>query len=398
MLYLCHAAAFIISLSCAVVFLALPLLAIERFGALNFGLGLLGAACAGVYIGTSLLSGRISERLSIRVQLSVSTFILGVTFCTLFYAPSFALLVLLNVINGIAMGLMWAPLEAVVSRLSRPGRVRANMGWYNLAWSAGMTVGFFLFALVETWAFHFGAALVILTGLMFLFLRAPNAKAAPLEVACSDGQRSIDGRRRLFLLASWSSVFAAYVGIGAARQLFPKLATDLEIAPAMIGYIYGVGLAAQTVAMAVMGRFGGWHYKKITIYLGDLGLVVAGLLIALGHEPIVLSAGHVVLGVAISVLYSSSLYYSMENPADAHRNTSVHEGIIGVSLTTPLLMGYAADRFHGGFTPLSFYIAAAVALLLLGVHIVMFARGTAAGQQAGSARTEAALEEDTKKA
>ena len=205
MLYLCHAAALIVSLSCAVVFLALPLLAIERFGALNFDLGLLGAACSGVYVGTSLLSGRISERLSIRTQLSASSLLLGTSFYLFLHAPTFVALILLNVINGIAMGLLWAPLEAVVSRLSKPGRVRANMGWYNLAWSAGMTVGFFLFARVETRAFQFGAALVILTGLMLVFLRAPDARAAPVEIDC-DGERArIDGRRRLFLLASYQS-------------------------------------------------------------------------------------------------------------------------------------------------------------------------------------------------
>jgi len=373
-LFLCFAASFLASFGQSLVFLALPLLAIERFGALNFHLGLLGAGSAGVYTIVSLSSGRISEHLPTKIQLPISAFVLALAAYSMLLAPSLTVLFVLNVVVGVTMGLMWAPLESVVSRLSPPGKIRRNMGHYNLAWSAGMTVGFFAFARLEPVAFQAGAFLIFLVGLIFLILRAPEPKRV-VETADRDPASSLssDGRRRFFLLTAWSALFAAYVGVGAARQLFPKLATELSLSGATIGRIYGVGLLAQTITMATMGWYEGWHYKKRAVYLGEMGLAAAGLLIGFGRTPLAFGIGHIALGIAMAVVYSCSLYYSMEYPREAHRNTSVHEGLIGIAMTTPLLMGYAADRAH--FTPLSFFIAAGLASVFLAVQLVLLAIG-----------------------
>lgn len=395
MLYVCYITAFTTAMSVAVVFLALPLLALERFGVGNFQLGFLGAACAGVYIGSSWLSGRVSERLPIRLQLTVAACVLAGSFHGCFHAPNFVVLVLLNAVNGLAMGLFWAPLEGVVSRLSRPDDVRSNMGRYNLSWSAGMTIGFFLFSRVGPVAFHFGPVLVFSVGLLLRFLRAPDAKVAPVAALIDPEERRTNGRRRFFLLTSWSAVCAAFACTGAARQLFPKLATELQISGGTIGYIYGAGLAAQTVGMAAMGRFHGWHYRKPTVYLGELGLVAAGLFIALGRGPVHFCLGHILLGFAMATLYSSSLYYSMVDPVDAHRNTSVHESLIGLGNVTPMFVGFAADRYR--YTRLSFYLTAGIALTLLCVQLTLLAAGKLGRGRAASTLPSTVPEEGRKR-
>jgi predicted MFS family arabinose efflux permease len=294
-------------------------------------------------------------------------------FCSLAYAPSFPVLVLLHVVNGIAMGLYWAPLEAVVSRLSPPNRVRANMGWYNLSWSLGMAVGYFVywvFPVLETWAFHFGGLLFLVTCLLLGFLRAPDAGARPLHALDDATRMPFDGRRRYFLLASWAGVFVAYIGVGAARSLFQKLGDELELTKQTVSLICGFGLIAQTITMSAMGRFEGWHYKKWVLFVGEIGLVAAGLSIAMGTRVPVLSAGHILLGIGMSMVYSSSLFYSMEDQAHAHRNTSVHEGLIGMGHTVLPFIGFAADAFR--FTPLTYYVVAGLAILLLIVQISAF--------------------------
>ena len=106
--------------------------------------------------------------------------------------------------------------------------------------------------------------------------------------------------------------------------------------------------------------------------LREIGLVVATLLIALGRSPIFFASGHVVLGVGMAILYSCSLYYSMEDSVRAHHNTSVHEGIIGTAASMSLVLGFLADRFQ--FTPLSFYISAAVALGFFLFHLATLRR------------------------
>jgi len=290
------------------------------------------------------------------------------------HAPAFVLLLFLNILTGVATGLLWAPLEGVLSRLSEPARMRRNMGRYNLAWSLGMTAGFFLFSCLDAQgfeqtmakAFHGGATLVFLTGVMLLFLRAPHAGSEEVAGAVNGANSQFDPRRRFFLMTAWSALFVAYVGIGAARQLFPKLATECAVSPETIGRIYAVGLAAQTIGMATMGRYQGWHYRKGTFYIGEIGILIAAVLIAAGRSPLQFASGHVVLGFSLAILYSCSLYYSMEDSVRAHHNTSVHEGIIGTAASMSLLLGFLADRFH--FTPLSFYLSAAVMLLFLTAH------------------------------
>jgi len=367
--------AFFGSLALSTVLLALPLLAIDKFGAGNYQLGLLVAASAVPYTAMALLSGHVTERVPIRAHLVTALFTLAAMAFLMPLAPTFPLLVATNAVMGTSMGLLWAPLESVVSRLSKPGQIRLNSGRYNTSWSVGMTLGFFSVPLVERWAhlplqdwaFSAGSALLLATGAMLLFLRAPNAQRFEPPIELDPTAPRSDVRRRFFLLTAWSGLFVAYVGVGAARNLFPKLATELAISDGTIGLIYGVGLTVQSVTMGVMGRWGGWHYRRRVVPLGEVGLVIAGVLILLGRTPLVFSMGHMVLGVSMAVLYSASLYYSMQDPVDAHRNTSVHEAIIGTAMAVPLLLGKAADAFQ--YTPLSFGAAATLALVLFAVHV-----------------------------
>jgi len=371
MQHLVYAVAFLISLAQSLIALGVPLLAIDRFGAQNFHLGLLATGGAGLYTLVALASGRVSERLPIRAQLATSTFLLAVSYYVMFSSPSFAVLFFLNCLNGITTGLLWAPLEGVLSRLSKPIHMRRNVGRYNLSWSLGMAVGFYLFSHMTRIAFQAGAALAFATGVILLFLRAPSARSRSGNEEPKDPRREDDPQARFFLLIAWSGLFAAYVGVAAVRSLFPKLATELRVSPEIMGRIYGTGLAAQTLAMAAMGMFHGWHYRKEAFYVGEIGVAAAALLIALGSGPLVFTAGHVLLGATMAILYSCSLYYSMQDPVRAHHNTSVHEGLIGTAASTPVLLGYVADRFS--FTPLSFYIAGVVVLAFLGTHLVLFA-------------------------
>lgn len=370
MVFLCFLAGFIVNLSTGVVFLALPLHAIDRFGAENFEVGLLSATAAIIYIGASFLSGRVSERLPIRWQLIGASIALGCAFYSLRLAPALWVMVVLQMISGLAMGVFWAPLEGTVSRLSPPGRVRANMGWYNLSWSAGMTIGYLGFGHIQRWglAFHFGGLTAFTAALLLFFLKAPDASAHDADNHAATRPRSTDSRRRFFLMTSWLGILVAYVCVGAARQLFPKLARELHIGDEVIGYVYAAGLLTQTFVMAAMGRFHGWHHRKQAVLWGGIGLFTAAILVALGSRWPMFAAGHILLGAAMAVVYSASLYYSMEVPAEAHRNTSVHESLIGVGLASSLLMGWAADAFE--YTRLSFFIAATAALAFVALYVV----------------------------
>jgi MFS family permease len=221
---------------------------------------------------------------------------------------------------------------------------------------------------MRTLPFLTGSAILFATGVMLLFLRAPGAQPAEEPGATDPLERRADRRHRFFLVSAWSGLFVAYVGVGCARSLFNKLAAEVELKNELVGAIYGIGLIAQTISMWSMGRFGGWHYRKRVIPLAEIGLAAAALTIALGRAPYMFALGHMILGASMAVLYSASLYYSMQDPADAHRNAAVHEAIIGSAQMSPLVLGVIADYFR--FTPLSFYNAAALALCLCIVHTV----------------------------
>jgi len=372
MQYLVYVVAYLSSLAQALVFPAMLLLAINQFNAKNFHLGLLAACGSGVYTLVALSSGHISERLPIRMQLATSSFILAISYYVMFSAPSFAVLLLLNTLNGVCTGLLWAPIEGVLSRLSKPARMRRNVGRYNLSWSLGMATGFFLYSYLTQMAFYAGSALIFVTAVILLFLRAPDAGQHPSGTECKGAERKDDPHHRFFLLIAWSALFTTYVGVAAVRQLFPKLSTELHISASVMGRIYAVGLVGQTIVMAAMGRFQRWHYKRAPFYVGEVGLALGALLIAVSRAPDMLAVGHFVVGASMAVLYSCSLYYSMQYSARAHHNTSVHEAVIGTAAMTPVLVGYIADRWH--FTPLSYHIAAVVSLISLGGHLVLFGR------------------------
>ncbi|MCX8037625.1 MAG: MFS transporter [Candidatus Sumerlaeia bacterium] len=383
MQYLVYLTAFFVSVAQAMAALATPLLAIHQFGAQNRHLGLIAAATCSVYTVVSLSSGRISEHLPVRAHLAGCLTLLAACYAAMFYSGFFAILVLLNAVVGISTGLLWAPLESVLSRLSPPEQMRRNVGRYNLSWSLGMTLGFFIFSWLENPAIHHGdfrsflrvtfwatAALVLLTAGVTLFLRAPRARSHFGNPDDRPFNPRGDGRRRFFLLTAWSGLFAAYVCVGAARQLFPKLATETALSPTVMGYIYGLGVGAQTIVMSLLGRWGAWHYRHEAFYVGEMGVIAGVLLIAAGRTPVAFAAGHIVLGATMAVLYSCSLYYSMEDSVSSHHNTSVHEGIIGTASSMPLILGWLADRFR--FTPLSFYIAAGVTACVLVAHGLLF--------------------------
>jgi len=372
MQYLVYIVAFLSSLAQSLVAPAMLLLAINRFAAENFHLGLLAACGSGVYTLVALSSGHISERLPIRSQLAASSFFLAVSYFLMFSAPSFLVLLLLNTLNGACTGLLWAPLEGVLSRLSKPARMRRNVGRYNLSWSLGMAAGFLLYSYMTDIAFYAGSALILVTAAILLFLRAPHAGLHPGGADCKGAERNDDPHHRFFLVIAWSALFATYVGVAAVRQLFPKLSTELHISASVMGRIYAVGLIGQTIVMAAMGRFQRWHYRKAPFFVGEIGMALGTLLIAISVAPDMLAAGHFVVGASMAVLYSCSLFYSMQYPARAHHNTSVHEAIIGTAAMTPVLLGYVADRCR--FTPLSYYIGSAVALVFLGMHVALLGK------------------------
>ena len=246
---------------------------------------------------------------------------------------------------NLGMCFTWPILEALASEGEDRKGLTKMVGVYNVVWASGAAVTYFTGgALLEGFGprslFWFPAALHVTQFALLLFLQrsartlpAPHANVASESGALDPHDAAIPlGRKKTFLRLAWIANPFAYIAMNTVLPLIPDVAARLRLSTTLAGFVCSVWMFARLFTFAALWRWSGWHYRfgwLAGAYVAMIGSFGALLLV---ENLAVVVISQLVFGVAVGVIYYSSLFYSMDVGETKGEHGGFHEALIGVGL------------------------------------------------------------------
>lgn len=324
----------------------------------EFGFGpvanlLMGTLSGFLYVVCSFLGGRAAERMH-RIGLIVAAFV-GMSLslvCLALHPVRWAAFVFLGLYT-VFVAFTWPAIEAdlvhVPGRLSMPTR----LGLYNAVWAwmavVSVFAGGFLLALdadLLLWVAA-GAPLVQIAWIAARYRARGQTGLSAMEIPHRGAEIPLAVRRR-FLSFAWVSNSACYLMLAAFSALAPHVGQGLQLNPQKAMWLVGVPFLARGVAFLVFLRWHGWQYRARWSVLSLL-LAVATLGYAfLGASLPAVLAALAVFGVCLGLVYSTSIYYSLDVGESKGEHGGLHEAIVGTGILLGPLVGTAGGALLGG--------------------------------------------------
>jgi MFS family permease len=336
---------------------------------------LLAALLGFAYAGGSFAGGRFAQKsgylFSVRVGLAVMIAAILAASQVEFYP----VVVVLAAAATIGMSFTWPALEALMSEGEAPGRLQSLVGIYNFTWAVTGAFAYFTGgAMVQNWGF--GAIFFVPVGLMAAELvlmhwlekqarlQPPDEINRPLLRPMPDSS-GIAARSRTFLKMGWVANPFAYLTVNTMVATIPSLAKHQGLTPRMAGFVCSVWLFARAGAFVALRLWPKWHYR-----FGFLAGAYATMIVCFAATLLVpvlwvMVSAQIVLGLALGLIYYSSLYYSMDMGDTKGEHGGIHESVIGAGNGAgPAIAAIALSLFpsHRASGPI-----AVCAMLLLGL-------------------------------
>ena len=233
-------------------------------------------------------------------------------------------LVVLSVYSVVLL-LTWPALEAVTTARAPASRVPRLVGIYNCTWSSAAAIAYFTGGALYEWlgtvaVFWIPASLFSLQFLAARWLavherravadlRRPQKEAAHSPEAAAFRQ-SVPPKT--FLSLAWIASPFSYVAIYTVLPVIPSLALRLGLSATVTGILCSVWMFSRMITFVGLWRWTGWHYRFRWLVAANGLLIVsfAGILLAPALAWLVMA--QVAFGMAIGLIYYSSLFYSMD--------------------------------------------------------------------------------------
>jgi predicted MFS family arabinose efflux permease len=255
-----------------------------------------------------------------------------------------------------AMCLTWPTLEALVSEGERPDRLPANIGIYNVVWAgtgalAYFTGGALIDALGLGSMFYVPAAMFLsqLAGTFWLqrvrrfdpdAVSVAQAATRPIEL----NPRPIS-RARAFLRMAWFANPFGYIAINTLIAVMPSLAARLDLSTTLAGFCGSLWCFARLGAFTALWVWPGWHYRFRWLLSSYLALILSFAVMLTIPNLAVLITAQLLFGVALGLLYYSSLFYSMDVGDTKGEHGGIHEAVIGLGNFAGPAVGAASLHF-----------------------------------------------------
>jgi predicted MFS family arabinose efflux permease len=288
----------------------------------------------------------------------------------------------------VAVCFTWAPLEALASEKESRAGLAYMVGLYNVVWSAGAAVAYFTggalqHALGKTSLYWLPALLHALQFALAWWLEkqsrssteAPSGGLNVVSAAANSGtadyaQHHLSAATaKSFLHLAWLANPFAYVAMNTVIPLIPDLAARLGLSTAQAGFVASVWMFTRLSAFAMLWRWTGWHYRFGWLLAAYITMVGSFLAVLLGPNLVVIVVAQAAFGLAVGLIYYSSLFYAMDVGEDTQgEHGGRHEALIGLGIFGGPAVGTAALQFlpgirHAGIAAVTFVLLAGLAAL-----------------------------------
>ena len=315
----------------------------REFGFGNLGNLGLSAANGFLYMFAARYAGSYGQRRGYHRALRIGFSVMIVSMGLAFLAGSATAHLGAMAIWTLGMCFTWPTLEALVSENDSPVRLQRSLGIYNLVWAGASACSYFFgSAILEV----FGARslFVIPAGLHatqwillelvergWLFAESSNSKPVSASTEIELTARPI-ARTKALLRMAWIANPFAYVAINTVAATMPMLASRLELSPMMVGFFCSIWFFARLGTFLILWLWPGWHYR-LSWFLASYGLLMVSFVgLSLGRLVWVVVLSQVTFGIAIGLIYYSSLYYSMDAGDSKGDHGGIHESAIGAGI------------------------------------------------------------------
>ncbi len=352
------------------------------FGFTKFQNLLLAAAMGLVYAISAAVGGRFAQRRGYFAALKSGYAILALAIgCAVFVnGLSIQLALMLIAYSGAAF--TWPALEALPCEGQSRAGVQRNLGIYNLVWGGlGALANFSGGAIIEAGPFRaLFAVAAVLSALQFFSVLAleraqrstPVAVRAPATNEVSHAVKELNHHRspvppQTFLRMAWLANPFAYLAINTVVAVIPMLARQLQLSMTQAGIFCSVWLIVRTGSFLLMWLWRGWHYRFRWLLAAYLTLAATFVTMLVSGNLWVVVAAQVAFGLALGLIYCSSLYYSMDVGTDSKgEHGGFHEAMIGAGLFAGPALGAAGAYFLPNVAHASTWTPAGLLFLGLG--------------------------------
>jgi len=300
--------------------------------------------------------GRFAQRAGYFTALKLGFGIMGLALLIGAQCASPRVHIAVMAVTVIGMSLTWATLEALVSEGERPDRLPQNIGIYNVVWAgtgalAYFTGGAMLDRLGLQSLFYVPAVMFLgqLAGTFWLErTRRFEPVGGPTDQA-SVGELGLNprpiARAKAFLRMAWFANPFAYIAINTLIAVMPGLSTRLGLSTTLAGFCGSVWCFARLGAFAALWVWPGWHYRFRWLLSSYLALILSFAVMLTVPNLAVLVTAQLLFGLALGLIYYSSLYYSMDVGETKGEHGGIHEAVIGLGNFAGPAVGAASLHF-----------------------------------------------------
>jgi multidrug resistance protein len=328
-----------------------------RFGASPTTIGLIFGSFGITLLAISIPMGAISDRIGRKGPMVAGLVMLAVSTVLFALATNIPTLFAARLVQGAADGITWVVGFALIADLFGPSERGRIVGYVmsgtNFGLLAGPTLGGWLYELGGiALPFTVVAGISVATAALFMGLSLP---------APSNAQSRPAIREVLGIPAVRMCVLAAVAGSATITMFEPVLPLVLDsrmnLGPAQIGVLFGIGALSSAVAHPFYGHLSDRH--------GGRGLTIAGLCLSacllpalmLPTTPLTMGIVMVLVWASLSMTVTPSLAYAASAVSAAGvESFGVVYGAYNVAWGIGLLAGPALGGFlleHAGFNALT---------------------------------------------
>jgi predicted MFS family arabinose efflux permease len=269
---------------------------------------------------------------------------------------------------NVGMCFIWPVLEALVSEGTNPARA---VGIYNITWAVNNAAAFFIGGtLIEKLGyrsiFFVPLSLMLVQFALAFWLEKIHAvKIVPeigKEFSAHEKNETSPARAKNFQRLAWLANPFAYIAINTLIAVLPGIAAKFQLSTSMAGFVCSLWCFARVAAFVALWRWTAWHYKFRWLAGAFALLIVSFAVILVVPALTVVLLAQIFFGVAIGLIYYSSLFYSMDASDTKSEHGGIHEAAIGAGNCIGPAVGAAALQFLPQFQNSG---AIAVSVLLL---------------------------------
>ena len=299
----------------------------------------LAAALGAVYAVAAIFGGRFAQKFGYATSVRWGSGLMALVFLVGSQVEGLPATLAVIVAGTLALCLTWPALEALASEGEPPARLQSLVGIYNVVWAVTGAFAYFTGgAMMQKWGyksiFYIPGILLFLEMALAFRLereekRRPRVALNPPWLRAAPEGHASPVSPAVFLKMAWLANPLAYLAINTVVSTAPSLARSFKFTPMLAGFVWSIWLFVRAGAFVLLRLWPRWHYRFRFLAGSYIAMIVAFGAMLLARNIWVLVASQTVFGLAVGLLYYSSLFYSMDVGQTKGEHGGIHEAAIG---------------------------------------------------------------------